>query len=134
LNPYSIIDRKKTTIEGTKGENLAPTVTAEPASQAVALTAAATISVSATDDGLPQNPRTKQPEGLSVRWRKYRGPQSGLVTFAPAASSLTDGMASTRVTFSEPGEYIVQAVVDDGSLYVGTYCCWINAEVRVTVK
>jgi hypothetical protein len=40
----------------------------------------------------------------------------------------------STVTFSEPGEYVIQAVVDDGSLYVGTYCCWIGAEVRVTVK
>jgi hypothetical protein len=134
LNPYSIIDRKKTTIEGTKGENLAPTVTAEPASQAVALTTAATISVSATDDGLPLNPRTQKPEGLSVRWRKYRGPESGQTTFAPPASPVVDGKASTKVMFSEPGQYVVQAVVDDGSLYVGTYCCWINAEVTVTVK
>lgn len=38
------------------------------------------------------------------------------------------------MSFSEPGEYTLQAVVDDGSLYVGTYCCWINAVVKVTVK
>jgi hypothetical protein len=134
LNPYSIIDRKKTTIEGTKGENAAPVVTIDPASQTIARTAAATINVSATDDGLPQNPRTQKPEGLTVRWRKYRGPTGGTVTFAPSTSPVTDGKASTKVTFSEPGEYVLQAVVDDGSLYVGTYCCWINAEATVTVR
>jgi len=31
-------------------------------------------------------------------------------------------------------EYVLQAVVDDGSLLTGTYCCWVNTEVRVTVK
>ena len=134
LNPYSIIDRKKTTIEGTKGENAAPVVTIDPASQTIARNTAATIRVSTTDDGLPQNPRTQKPEGLTVRWRKYRGPTSGMVTFAPATSPIADGAASTKATFSEPGDYVVQAVVDDGSLYVGTYCCWINAESKVTVK
>jgi hypothetical protein len=134
LNPYSIIDRRKTTIEGTTGENLAPTVAVEPASKTLARAEAVTLNVSATDDGLPANPRTKKPEGLSVRWRKYRGPETGTVTFTPVASPLADGKASTKVTFSEPGEYTLQAVVDDGSLYVGTYCCWINAEVKVKVQ
>jgi len=68
------------------------------------------------------------------RWRKYRGPAAGLVTFAPLESVLVDGKASTRVRFSEPGEYTLQAAVDDGSLYVGTYCCWINAEATVKVE
>ena len=134
VNPLSIIDRRKTTIEGTKGENLTPVVTVEPPTQTIARTETATITVSATDDGLPANPRTKQPEGLSVRWRKYRGPQIGQVTFVPAASQLADGKAATKASFSERGEYVLHAVVDDGSLFVGTYCCWIDAEVKVTVR
>jgi hypothetical protein len=134
LDRRSIIDRQKTTIEGTKGENLAPKVTLEPLAQTIALSETATFSVAATDDGLPVNLRTKKPEGLAVRWRKYRGPVAGHVTFAPSAAPLVDGKATTKVRFSEPGEYVLQAVVDDGSLLVGTYCCWINAEVKVTVK
>ena len=134
LKPYSIIDRHKTTIEGTKGENLAPSVQVEPATQTIARTSAAELSVSATDDGLPANPVTQKPVGLFVRWRKFRGPATGRVTFAPAASPLVQGKASTRATFDEPGEYVLQAVVDDGSLFVGTYCCWVNRELKVTVK
>jgi hypothetical protein len=34
----------------------------------------------------------------------------------------------------QPGEYLVEAVVDDGSLLVDTDCCWIDIEVKVTVK
>ena len=134
LDRRSMIDRQKTTIEGTKGENLAPQVTVEPASQAIQLSQTATLTVKATDDGLPVNPRTKQPEGLAIRWRKYRGPATSLVTFSPAAGPLPDGKGDTKVTFSELGEYVLQAVVDDGSLLTGTYCCWVNTEVRVSVK
>jgi hypothetical protein len=38
------------------------------------------------------------------------------------------------VRFSEPGEYVLQGVVDDGSLLAGTYCCWVSQEVRIKVK
>jgi hypothetical protein len=134
LNPMSIIDRKKTTIEGTVGENAAPVVTLASSSKAVPRAGTVTLTVTATDDGLPMNPRTQKPEGLSVRWRKFRGPTNGRVTFTPSASSLIDGKATTMVAFSEPGEYVLQAVVDDGSLFVGTYCCWIDAEVAVTAN
>jgi hypothetical protein len=134
LDSRSMIDRQQTTLEGTVGLNKAPTVTIEPATQAIARTDAATITVAATDDGLPVSTRTKKPEGLTVRWRKYRGPQAGLVTFTPATARLDGGSSGTAARFSEPGEYVIQAVVDDGSLLAGTYCCWVSREVRVTVR
>jgi len=134
LNPRSIIDRKETTIEGTVGLNRAPVVTIEPASQPVSRGATASLTVTATDDGLPANPRTKKPVGLTVRWRKYRGPQGGRVTFEPATAMLVDGRSTTTAVFSEPGEYVIQGVVDDGSLFAGTYCCWVSREVTVSVK
>ena len=90
--------------------------------------------MSATDDGKPENRLTKKPEGLNVRWRKYRGPQNGRVSFTPAAAALVEGKSAAKATFSEPGEYVVQAIVDDSSLLSGTYCCWINSELKVTVK
>jgi hypothetical protein len=134
LDPRSIIDRRKTTIEGTVGENLAPDVSVAPASQTVTLPATATFTISATDDGLPRDSRTKKSVGLRVRWRKYRGPSAAPVTFTPPEGQLADGKATTTAGFREPGEYVLQAVVDDGSMMAGTYCCWINTEVRVTVK
>jgi hypothetical protein len=134
LNPRSIIDRKETTIEGTVGLNRAPTVAIEPQTQAISKTAPATLAVTAIDDGLPVNARTKKPQGLTVRWRKYRGPLNGRVTFDPATAALVDGKSTTIARFSEPGEYVLQGVVDDGSLFAGTYCCWVSREVTVSVK
>jgi hypothetical protein len=134
LDPRSIIDRQQTTLEGTVGLNKAPVVTIEPAAQTVARGASAAITLAATDDGLPVNTRTAKPEGLTVRWRKYRGPQGGAITFAPVTALLQNGKSATTATFSEPGEYVIQGVVDDGSLLAGTYCCWVGREVRVTVK
>ena len=51
-----------------------------------------------------------------------------------ARALLVDGKSATQASFSEPGEYIFQGVVDDGSLMAGTYCCWVSREVRITVK
>jgi hypothetical protein len=134
LNPRAIIDRQKETLEGgPEGENKSPVVTAEPTTQTISLSGTASFSVSATDDGKPQNRMTKKPEGLNVRWRKFRGPVNGKVTFSPAAGALADGKASTTATFSEPGEYVIQAIVDDSSLLSGTYCCWVNNELKVMV-
>jgi hypothetical protein len=136
LNRRAMIDRQKETLEGgAEGENFAPKVSVEPMAQAVTWPAKASFIVSATDDGKPQNPATKKPEGLNLRWRKYRGPQAGDVTFVVASTPVSVGQRwTTEVRFSEPGEYLLQAVVDDSSLLSGTYCCWVNIEVKVTVK
>src|SRR5262249_3021660 len=48
-----------------------------------------------------------------------------------------NGTATTSATFTEPGDYILQAVVDDGSGEsagnFGYHCCWTNAQVKVSV-
>jgi hypothetical protein len=56
------------------------------------------------------------------------------VTFTPATVLLEEGRSRVQASFSEPGEYIIQGVVDDGSLLAGTYCCWVSREVKVIVK
>jgi len=60
------------------------------------------------------------------------------VVFTPAKARIADGKASATAAFSEPGEYILQAVVDDGSGELagnfGYHCCWTNVEVKVQVK
>src|SRR5262249_15009709 len=94
----------------------------------------ATLRVSATDDGLPK--RRGQPVGMTVLWAKYRGP--GDVRFSASEEKLVNGQVTTTATFSEPGDYILQAVVDDGSGEAagnfGYHCCWTNAQLRVTVS
>ena len=108
----------------------------QPPVQTLGASGAATLTVSATDDGLPQR-RGQSRSGMTVMWAKYRGP--GTVTFgAPqASSSRRQGVDAPR-HFSEPGEYMLQAVVDDGSGEsagnFGYHCCWTNTQVKVTVE
>ena len=71
---------------------------------------------------------------MTVVWAKYRGPGIGDVRAGEAPKS-SNGKATATATFSEPGEYILQAVVDDGSGELagnfGYHCCWTNVEVKV---
>jgi hypothetical protein len=137
LNPVWMIDRLRTTRGGNServDSNTPPVVHIEPAEQAIEPSASATLIVSATDDGLPQ--RRGKPIGMTVAWGKYRGP--GVVTFQPAKMKIEDGKSVATATFSEPGVYVLQAVVDDGSGELagnfGYHCCWTNAQVTITVK
>lgn len=63
----------------------------------------ASLSATATDDGLPAN------SSLTTSWRSVSGP--GPVTFADA-SSLT-----TSATFVDPGDYLLEVKVSDGQLF-----------------
>jgi hypothetical protein len=111
--------------------------------------------------------RFREAISLRVVWSKYQGPVDGMVEFTrhestpipeeeatdpdggggdqedgPAGAEtimLPDGEGVARVvaTFSEPGEYILHAQVDnwratDSSS--GNQCCWTNGYVRVTVR
>ncbi len=90
-------DRVTITVNG----NVAPVVDAGP-DQAIMLPATASLSGSATDDGLP-NP----PGALTYAWSKVSGP--GTVSFSdPAAASAT-------ATFSAAGLYVLQLEVSDGA-------------------
>ena len=106
--------------------------------------APAVLRVWATDDGLPPPPdpdkvlrslqtryRRADPGlgGVTVAWSKYRGP--GTVSFADAAVQVVEGVAETTATFDRAGEYVLRALVSDGSRITG--CCWTNGYLRVTV-
>jgi hypothetical protein len=134
LKPVWQIDRLRTTRGGNSekvSSNLPPDVKLSTANQTAM---SATLAVSATDDGLPK--RRGEPIGMTVLWAKYRGP--GAVTFSDREAKLNGGRATTTATFSEPGEYILQAVVDDGSGEsagnFGYHCCWTNAQVTLRVE
>ncbi len=136
LKSVWMIDRMRTTRGGnieTINSNTPPVVHVEPIAS-ISADGVAALNVSATDDGLPL--RNGRPIGMTVEWAKYRGP--GAVTFAPAKTKIADGKASAKASFSEPGEYILQAVVDDGSGELagnfGYHCCWTNVEVKVVVR
>jgi hypothetical protein len=61
--------------------------------------------------------------GLAVTWLHYRG--AGHVTFNPMSSPIKpetaelSGKATTQVTFSQPGTYLLRVVADDGVLTSG---------------
>jgi hypothetical protein len=134
LKPVWQIDRLRTT-RGGNSEKVSSNLPPEVALSATNQTATgATITVTAKDDGLPA--RRGQPVGMTVLWAKFRGP--GDVLFAEPQAKLANGRATTTATFTEPGEYTLQAVVDDGSGEsagnFGYHCCWTNAQVKLTVK
>jgi hypothetical protein len=136
LKPVWQIDRQRTTRGGNSekiSSNLPPVVTVQPSDSTLPAAGSTTLALSATDDGLPK--RRGEPVGLTVLWAKYRGP--GTVQFSSPTAKLADGKATTSATFSEPGDYILQAVVDDGSGEsagnFGYHCCWTNAQVKITV-
>jgi len=148
LNQVFMIDRKYTTRGGNDTQissNRPPEVSVTPRETTVTVGTPLMISLTATDDGLPvkrgrYSISGGDPVGLTLEWTKFRGP--GMVTFAPGEDiqgrstlKLQEKTTQTRVTFSEPGEYVSQAVVDDGSRGNYSYhCCWTNADVKVTVK
>ena len=111
-----------------------------------------TLMASATDDGLPAAKPRKQrgaevapterfdpigtiiPEGmmrgmgLNIKWIVYRG--AAKVTFEPAATKpapVKSAEISSKVTFSEPGVYVIRAIASDGALES-------THDVTVTVK
>ena len=118
--------------------NKAPSVTVAPVA-GVTVSKPATLTATATDDGLPKpyrrapsNPdrdsQPRRPRGVEIKWIQYRGP--GKVTFNPSASPVVYGEPVTltsKVTFSAPGQYVLRAIADDGQLYT-------TREITVTVS
>jgi hypothetical protein len=95
----------------------------------ITLPGAATLTASATDDGLPKpyrrtpsnpdrNEQPRRPRGVQIKWIQYRGP--GKVTFDPQSSAVVYGEPVTltsKVSFGEPGTYVLRATANDGQLF-----------------
>ena len=95
-----------------------------------------TLTLWASDDGqVDPNRRALEGAPVRIRWSKFRGP--GVVTFSEPRPEVAeaDGAATTTVTFSEPGTYVLRAQANDVSgAFGGFQCCWTNAHVTVTVR
>jgi hypothetical protein len=138
LKPEQQIDVHKDTQNG----NTPPIIEVGSAPITATVGQPITLSVGVIDDGLPKPPRNRPNTkvGLGVVWSMYRGP--GHVTFRNDTSTIKDGKAVTTATFSEAGVYSVQALADDGSVFLtsqgqhvpGFACCWTTAHLTVTVK
>ena len=98
------------------------------------------VTVWATDDGnasgaMASDARSSTP--VSLAWFKHQGP--GDVTFSPPTARLTPtgGKASTNMTFSLPGDYVIRVRANDASGVAPAghaQCCWTNGFVKVTVS
>ena len=99
------------------------------------------------DDQVTGPGRQPPANPITMFWQFYRGPvepkfnpekpkvEKMEVKKMPKSTSFA-GKASTEVTFSEPGEYIVYVSVNDASGVGGGngfQCCWTNGHVKVTV-
>ena len=120
--------------------NRPPSITGST-TQTFTMGSPATLTVSATDDGLPKpvqrpaavaaapaasgpapanadvNQRRRRAEGLRIRWIQYRGP--GKVTFDPDSVPAAYGKPmelTTKASFSAPGTYLLRAIAGDGQL------------------
>jgi hypothetical protein len=74
---------------------------------------------------------------VNVTWFKHAGP--GPVTIDPPKSGMPalEGTASSRVTFTQPGSYMLRVRADNfgrPDTSAGNQCCWTNGYIRVTVK
>jgi hypothetical protein len=118
--------------------NKPPVLTIGPV-ETITLPNAATLTASATDDGLPKpyrraasNPdrdaQPRRPQGVQIQWIQYRGP--GKVTFTPSASTVVHGepvALTSKANFSAPGTYVLRAIANDGQLYT-------TRDVTITVN
>jgi len=144
INPQYQVDATR------DDENEGPKVNAGKA-QVIVFPQSATLTGIVSDDGLPKGPSglvgddgkplNAGPQGLRYDWRKYRGP--GTVTFSAPTGGVKDGKAVTTAKFSEPGEYWLQLIADDGSSGGvldekgspgSNLCCSTSDVVVVTVK
>jgi hypothetical protein len=146
------------------GHNAPPQIRFEeggPSFQGPAITIGKAISRTATagmpmalnlwidDDALYSNggsgPMTADRAPVTLTISKYRG--TGAITIADARPKLTttkggkamepySGKASTTVTFSQPGEYVLHVTANDysGNGGGGSVCCWTNALLKITVS
>ncbi len=101
------------TVNAGSGSNQPPTANAGP-NQTIVLPAAANLSGSATDDGLP-NP----PGAFTVTWSLVTGP--GTVTFGNANN------LATTANFSAVGVYVLRLTVNDSALST-------TSDVTITVN
>ncbi len=106
------------------------------------------LTVWVSDDAKFTSSSSAKPRDLGVpvtlRWIPYRAP--GRVMFSadrpvvhkierPDVPAPFSGTATTNVTFSEPGDYLLLVTANDysGEGGSGFQCCWTTGQVKVTV-
>ena len=123
---------------------------AKAVTRTASLSAPLPLTVWATDDmkytSGTNAPMTKPRPPVTLTWSKYRGP--GTVAFDKAKPEVEQlpssgsgarafsGKATTNVTFSEPGDYVLHVTANDysGEGGGGFQCCWTTGLMKVSVK
>ena len=98
-----------------------------------------TLAIRVRDDRVQKQSLQGRPTRMGLVWSKYRGP--GSLQIADSTPAIPEhGLATTSVTFSEPGTYVLRALAWDdsggpGAIMAGGFqCCWTNAYVDVRVE
>ncbi len=73
----------------------------------------APVNVPAVTPPRPPAPAGGTPPGLGVSWIVWRGPAAA--EFEPRFAEAKDGRSTTAATFSQPGEYVLRGIANDGS-------------------
>jgi len=78
------------------------------------------------------------PDGRPARWwvgwTKYKGPgEASFSQHEMVADYRYDNLATTSVTFGEPGDYVVLVQSIENIQSFERQCCWTNGYVEVTV-
>jgi hypothetical protein len=123
---------------------------AKAVTRTASLSAPLPLTVWATDDMKyttgTSAPMTKPRPPVTLTWSKYRG--LGTVAFDKAKPEVQQlpssgssappfsGKATTNVTFSEPGDYMLHVTANDysGEGGGGFQCCWTTGLMKVSVK
>jgi hypothetical protein len=121
----------RATAAGTAGASTGGAATAGAATAGAATGGAATAGRAAGAG------RGTAAAGPTLAWLKHQGP--GEVTFTPPVprpDRAAEGKATTTVTFSEPGEYVLRLRANDSAVASAGHaqCCWTNGFVKVTVS
>lgn len=141
--PVIRFEEKGPTTTGPRSSALRPTVT-----RTTSMATPLALNIWADDDAKYSSgtnaPMRNVPPPVDVMWSKYRGP--GTITFDNAKPKLEtlkggkvaepySGKATTTAKFSEPGDYVILAMVTDFSGFGGggEVCCWTTALIKVTV-
>ena len=122
------------TEDGEVGQHLQG-VQAEPRTTAVGDPLTLTLWASEVSERSPDDNVNSDVE-VTVTWFKHQGPASEVI-FEPREITVPGtGEATTLVTFTGPGEYLLRARVDNfgaNDSTGGDQCCWTNGYVAVTV-
>lgn len=73
-------------------------------------------------------------EELWVGWAKHQGPADVSFSEQNIMLDADTRVATTRATFSQPGEYLIRVQTIDSIADLEFFCCWTNGYVPVIVE